>query len=73
MTWSAYKPLVGSVAVLARGEEPQCDKYQKDWAEGLLITGTMTLTETLMDKVLDGSLPSLNAQDFEPYLVKNLH
>ncbi|KAF2464024.1 Di-copper centre-containing protein [Lindgomyces ingoldianus] len=72
-TWSASEPLIGSVSVLAQGEETQCGKCRQDQEEGLIITGTVTLTETLMDKVLDGSLPSLGAPDVEPYLVKNLH
>lgn len=72
-TWSTSQALVGKMSILAQGAETGCDKCKHDQATGMLITGTVPLTETLVDKVHAGNVASLGSNDVEPYLIKNLH
>jgi tyrosinase len=74
-SWPTEFNVVGRFTVLGRGGTTQCEKCQQDQAEELVVTGTVPLTSALLQDITveHADLRSLNPEDVEPYLVKNLH
>lgn len=72
-TWPLEANLVGRFTVLGRAPDTACAKCKADQEDELVVTGTVPLTMALLKEIVAGRLPSLKAEDVEPYLVKNLH
>ncbi|KAL1906323.1 hypothetical protein Sste5344_007922 [Sporothrix stenoceras] len=68
-TWSYTSNLVGTMSVFA---SPGGAMAGMDMSAGH-TSGTIPLTSALAQKVGSGELASLEPQDVEPYLLKNLH
>lgn len=68
-TWSYASNLVGTMSVFA---SPGGAMAGMDMSAGH-TSGTIPLTSALAQKVGSGELASLEPQDVEPYLLKNLH
>lgn len=67
-TWSFEPNLVGSHCVFAMISGSPANAQQ-----GQQVTGTVPLTSALLDGIVHGRLDSLDLDDVEPYLLKNLH
>ena len=69
-SWSFEPNLVGShcVFIKAFSSMANCSSCNPDQ----LVSGTIPLTNALMDRILEGKLPSLDSADVEPYITKNL-
>ncbi|KAK0712040.1 hypothetical protein B0H67DRAFT_647365 [Lasiosphaeris hirsuta] len=76
--WDLNQTTVGLVAILGRPEDTGCDKCVADMADQLCVTGTVSLTEALLDSYngtinADDSLTGFDDETVEEYLTKNLH
>jgi tyrosinase len=76
--WNLNPTTVGPVAILGHPENMGCDKCVADMADRLCVTGTVSLTEGLLDSYngtinADDRLPSFDDETVEKYLTKNLH
>ncbi|KAK4110354.1 Di-copper centre-containing protein [Canariomyces notabilis] len=77
-TWDLNPTTVGLVAILGQSQDTGCAKCVTDMAEGLCVTGTVSLTEALVDayNLDDGNeerLTSLDNDDVANYLKRHLH
>jgi tyrosinase len=77
-SWDLNATTVGLVAILGQGQDTGCAKCVTDMAEGLCVTGTVSLTEALVDayNLDDGNeerLTSLDNDDVANYLQRHLH
>lgn len=68
-TWAYAPNLVGTMSVFA---SPGGAMAGMDMSGGH-TSGTIPLTSALTEKIASGELASLEIQDVEPYLLKNLH
>jgi tyrosinase len=68
-----YDPnLVGNVAVFTNNiQYTGCGKCQDGAEAGLVVTGSVPLTSALLERI--DEVGSLEIEDVEPYLTKNLH
>lgn len=72
--WLIHDNNVGTCSVL--GSNPattSCEKCKADANRDLTVTGTILLTETLLEAIRQGNLRSLEVVDVVPYLKKMLH
>ena len=72
-TWTFERNLIGTMTALDRTPTTKCSKCQADHIRNVVITGQVSLTQALLQDIVDGKLASLHSSDVEPYLVKNLH
>ncbi|KAF2396866.1 Di-copper centre-containing protein [Trichodelitschia bisporula] len=72
-TWPFEKNMVGRFAVLGRGEDTSCAKCRNDQQEELVVTGTVSLTTSLLGEMVGGDLESLEPEVVVPYLQRQLH
>ncbi|CAD6439069.1 1e1b8ba9-904a-47e5-873c-05ef1d1af1bd [Sclerotinia trifoliorum] len=68
-SWSFEPNLVGTHCVFAKLSSSGAVAADPNQ----LVTGTIPLTSALLDDISQGLLHSLNDEDVEPYLKKNLH
>lgn len=69
--WSALPGFAGVTHVFASPTEV-CDNCGKQEHQAHLVTSTSPITSLLIDYVEKGQMASMEAQDVEPFLVKNL-
>jgi tyrosinase len=71
--WATTHNLVGAFRVLGRGEDSPCEKCKEDNENDLVVTGTVSLTDALIEDINDEKVSSLDVQDVVPYLERHLH
>lgn len=72
--WLTHPNNVGSFAVLGSNPDTTgCAKCVSDAERGLVITGVVPLTEALLECIEKGDIRSLESDEVEPYLAKELH
>jgi tyrosinase len=73
-SWSFEPKLVGSHCVFVNNpDHTECSKCKDDETRQIQVTASIPLTTTLIDCIKDRELRSLNPEDVEPFLIKNLH
>lgn len=69
--WSQLPGFVGITHIFTAPREA-CDSCGKQEEEARLVTATTPITSQLLDYVIIGELRSLDPEDVEPFLIKNL-